>query len=275
MINPSSRVMHAAVVLFSAMAIACGSEDPNIRTADWEEHFNQVNQSSASGDHGRAISVAESFLKKHPDNVDGHLMLGTALMEAGRAASDASRPARFKQAVEHFSRAVDLSNNPTLRFVALTSLVELYRREGLNDPEAALRYARMLIADRPDELSSYGFAISLLGEAKKYDEAVEVLKQAKAAMQQNADTVASYAGTVQSLAGFSPGFPPDLAVRLLAETVTLVDEALRQHGRTEGLLRAKGALLRTQANVETDEKRQRVLIEQSERAFEELDRLAK
>ena len=50
-----------AILLFAA--IACGSEDPTVRTADWEENFNLVNQASASGDHERAIGVAEAFLK--------------------------------------------------------------------------------------------------------------------------------------------------------------------------------------------------------------------
>lgn len=269
-----ARLPPFAFVLLCVVASACG-RDPNVRTADWEENFNRANKATAAGEHDRAIGIAEAFLKKHPDNVDGHLMLGLALLEAGKAASDATRPARLELAVKHYARALELTNNSIFRVVAIGGLVELHGVRGLNNRDEAIRYARMFITNTPSDITSYYAAITLLTEAKKYDEAVAVLAQAKGAIEATGDTVARYGVIVHDLVAFSTDFPRETGRTLLAETAALIEQSLSKYGRTEKLLRTKGMLLRAQAGVEPDSARQRVLGDESQRTFDELDRLKK
>jgi tetratricopeptide (TPR) repeat protein len=269
-----SRPAPFVCVLLCVVATACGG-DPNIRTADWEENFNGANKATAAGEHDRAIAIADAFLKKHPDNVDGHLMLGSALLEAGKAASDATRPARLELAAKHYARALELTNNSIFRVVAIGSLVELYSVRGLNNRDEAIRYARMFITNTPSDITSYYAAITLLTEAKKYDEVVAVLAQAKGAIEPQADAWARYGGIVHDLVALSPDFPRETGRTLLAETAALIEQSLSKYGRTENLLRTKGMVLRAQAGVEPDRARQRALGHESQPTFDELDRLEK
>ena len=270
-----SRLATFAFAVIAIVALGCGGEDPNVRTADWEENFNRANQATSAGEHDRAISIAEAFLKRHPDNVDAHLMLGTALHEGGRALSDARRVARFEQAVKHFARALELSNNPVLRILAVSSLVQLYGRQGLNNQDEALRYARMIITEDPKKITVYEASIYLLKEAKRYDEAMTLLAQAKGAIEPTADAVARYGTIVHDVVALSPDFPREAGRTLLADAAAFTEQSIGKHGRTEKLLLTKGMLLRAQGELEPDAARQRALLDESSRTFDERDRLAK
>jgi tetratricopeptide (TPR) repeat protein len=201
-------------------------------------------------------------------------MRASALFEAGSAAGDATRPARFEQAVKDYSRVLDLTTNPVFRVVAISGLVQSHGKQGLNNRDEAIRYARMFITEKPGEITSYLTLITLLTEARKYDEAMSVLAQAKGAIEPNGDALARYGGLVHDLVAFSPDFPHETGRTLLAETAALIEQALSRYGRTEKLLNAKGMLLRAQATVEPDGGRQRALSAESKRTFDELDRLA-
>lgn len=255
--------------------VACGGSDPDARTSDWEENFDKARHASSSGDHQQAISVAEAYLKRHPDNVDGHQMVGNALMEAAQAASDASRTTRFEESAKHYQRALELTHNKMWRLMSLSALVRIYDTQGLNKPQDAMKYARMLSSDEPNNVNAYSALLHLQGKAKQFADAAALLSEAKAKMEPTEDNAMTYGGMVHDLVATTEGFPPDMGRRLLPEGVTVVDEALKKYGRTEKLLRTKGALLRAQADIETDPAKEKQLREESGRVFDEMERLAK
>jgi tetratricopeptide (TPR) repeat protein len=274
MIVRMSKLAPFALLLCCILTSAC-TEDPNVRTPDWEENFDNANKATRAGEHERAIAIGDAFLKKHPNNVDGHLMVAAARQAAGDAASDASRPAHFEKAVTHYERTLELSKNTLFRAVAISSLVQLYGRQALNKPDEAMRYARMFITESPADASSYTTPIFLLKEARKYDEALAMLAQMKAAVEPTAEAVARYAGQLHDLVVLAPDFPVETARRVLAEAVPYVEQALSKYGRTDKTLRAKGYLLKAQATIEADPVRQRALMAESDRTFDEMERLMK
>lgn len=271
-----SRYPRAVLAVVCVIAGCGGSgSDPDSRMADWENHFNRVNQATSAGQHDQAIAIGESYLKGYADNVDGHLMIGAAARDAAHAASDARRSVHFERAATHYGRVLELSKHPNWRLLALAGLLDVNGPQGLNRPAAAERYARMLVAEDPQNIGNYSNLVRVLEEARKYDELAAVFDQARTAMATDADSVSTYGGMVHDLVVFSDGFPRDTGSSLLADAVTLGDQALATHGRTEKLLRTRGMLLRAQAGLEPDRARQRALSEASQAAFDELDRLVK
>ena len=274
MIAPMSKLILFALALCCLGAVGC-SADPDLRADDWEQNFDRVNKATSSGDHDQAITVAKAFLKKHPDNVDGHLMVAGALADAAKAASDQRRPAQFTEAVTHYARVLELTKNPMWRLLATVGLIQAHDKQGLNNPAESTRYARMLIDNDPKNMSAYSSSIALLKDAKKYDDVLALLSEAKGKIESSGDSYAHYAGEVHDLVVFAPDFPRDKASRLLPETIALIDQSLAKYGRTEKLLRVKGMLLRAQAEIEPDPARQSALEAESRKTFEELDRLEK
>ena len=262
-----------ALVLACLLSSAC-SENPNVRTSDWEENFNQVNRLSAAGEHERAMTVSEAYLKKHPDNVDGLLMVAGALEDAAEAASDASRPARFEQAAQHYKRVLELTDNPNFRLLANSRLVMINGSQGLNRPDEAMRYAEAMIAANPKDLNTYSNAFFILREGKKYDEAVALLARARGTMESNADNWARYGEMVHECV-FVPDFPRERVRSMVDDTVPALEQALSKYGRTERLLRAKAMLVRTQAEWETNSAKQDALLAEANRLYDESEKAGK
>jgi tetratricopeptide (TPR) repeat protein len=200
-------------------------------------------------------------------------MIAGALADSARAATDERRPAQFTEAVTHYNRALELTRNPMWRLLATVGLIQAYNKQGLNNPTEAARYARMLIDADPGNINAYSNSIVLLKDAKKYDELLALLSEAKGKIEPSADSYASYAGDVHDLVGFTADFPRDKASTLLNDTVALIDQSLTKYGRTEKLVRIKGMLLRVQAESEPDKTRQAALEAESRKTFDELDRL--
>jgi tetratricopeptide (TPR) repeat protein len=274
MIAPMSKLIPLALALCCLGAVGC-SADPDLRADDWEQNYDRVHKATASGDHDQAIAVAKAFLKKYPDNVDGHLMVAGALADAAKAASDHQRPARFTEAVPHYTRVLELTRNPMWRLLATLGLIDAHDVQGLNNPTEATRYARMLITDDPKNFNSYVRLLEFLKAGKKHDEMLALLSEAKGAIEPSGDNYASYAGWVHDLVGFTPDFPRDKARTLLPDAVALIDQSLAKYGRTVKLVRVKGMLLREQAEIEPDPARQSALEAESRKTFDELDRLEK
>lgn len=274
MIARMSKLIPLALALCCLGAVGCGA-DPDLRADDWEQNYDRVQKATASGDHYQALTVSKAFLKKHPDNVDGHLMVAGALADAAKAATDHQRPAQFTEAVTHYTRALELTKNPMWRLLATVGLIQAHDKQGLNNPAEAIRYARMLIDDDPKNMAAYSSSIALLKEGKKYDDVVALLSEAKGKIEPSEDSYARYAGEVHDLVEFAPDFPRDKASKLLPETVALIDQSLAKYGRTVKLVRVKGMLLRAQAGIEPDPGRKSALEAESQKTFDELDRLEK
>lgn len=105
-----------------------------------------------------------------------------------------------------------------------------------------------------------------LSEARRHGEAIDVPPTEEA--------WAKYGGMVHDLVATTPGFPPGTGLTLAADASGQIDQALTKFGRTKKLLLAKGMLLRAQGDLDTDAARQRALLDESKRVFDEMDRLA-
>jgi tetratricopeptide (TPR) repeat protein len=270
-----ARFSRAILAVVVAGAVACGGADPDVRHPDWEEHFNRANQATADGNHDQAIAIGEAYLKSHPGNADGHMMIADAAAAAGKAATGATRAPRFEQAASHYASVVEMSKNPIRRTLSLVESIEVYSARGLNQPDNAERFARLLIAEDPADFKNYQALVNVLKEARKFDGVAATFQQARSAIGDDAETVSTYGGLAHDVVAFTPDFPRDSGRRLLADAAALTAKALSVHGNGESLLRTKGMLLRAQAGLEPDAARQRALSEESQRTFAELDRLNK
>ncbi len=252
----------------------CGRENPDLRTTDWEANFDRARQASGAGQHDQAIAIAEAFLKDHPDNVDAHLMVGDAYREAARSVSDARRRDRFANAATHYARALALTGNPAWRLEATVKLRDLHAPDGLNDPQEQIRYSRMLIANDPTNINTYSSLVTVFKSNKRYDEAMALLAEAKRAMTPTVDALSSYAYSASELA-VAEGFPREAARSVLADTLTMIDDALTKQGRIEKLLYNKVTLLQAQADLETDPARERALSDAWVEIQREIDRVSR
>jgi len=262
--------MRAALVISLLFVAACGRQDPDMRHPDWQANFDRARQASASGQHEQAIGTAEAFLNRHPDNVDAHQMVGDAYREAAKAVSDARRQERYTQAMAHYTRALEITKNPTRRLQSTVALRDIHRPDALNNPEEQVRYARMLIVNDPKNVHTYAAMLAALKDAKKYDDAVAVLAETKRAIEPTVDALAAYAYMAHGLV-VTPGVSPDTGRKILTETIPVIDEALRMHGPSEKLLSIKALLFGAQADLETDPARQRALNDESIRIQKEAD----
>lgn len=188
--------------------IGCGAgtADPDRRLADWEENPDRVNKASAGGQHEEAIVVANAFLKMHPDDVDGHLMAGSALMSGAQAASDHRRPAWFTEAASHYARVLEITRNPVFRRLSVSALFLIYGPQGLNNLAEGERYARLQIDHSPQEPSSYLALMSLLTDQKKFDDLLTMLAGARKNFEPSAENIARYGGFVHDVVAHTPGF---------------------------------------------------------------------
>jgi tetratricopeptide (TPR) repeat protein len=266
---------HAALLACCLLGAACGagSSDPDRRMEDWEPTYDRVEALSRDGRHADAITAGEEYLKKYPDNTDGHLMIADAARQAAEAATDASRQPRFELALTHYSRLLEVSKNPMFRLLAIVGGIQATGAKGLNRPADAERLARLLVAEDPKDIAKYQPLITVLTDAKRYQDVVPVFDEIRANAIVDAKSTARYGGMVHDLVLFTEGFPRDTARPLLAGAVALNEEALATDARSLDLVRNKGMLLRAQAQTEPDPARQRALSDQSRAAFAELDKL--
>ena len=272
--NNSGLSKRVAVSLVLFVVLGCSRENPDLRTTDWEANYDRARQASGAGQHEQAMAIAEAFLNEHPDNVDAHLMVGDAYRDAARSASDARRRDWFAKAVSHYARALELTRNPAWRLEATVKLRDVYAPDGLSDPQEQIRYSRMLIANDPTNINTYSSLVTVLKNYKRYDEAMALLAEAKRATTATVDALSTYAYSASELA-IAEGFPRDTARSLLADTRTMIDDALNRQGRIEKLLYNKVTVLQAQADLESDTTRERALSEEWIEIQREIDRLSK
>lgn len=123
-----------------------------------------------------AAALLEKALAEAPRG-DGHLLLGVVYEELAAAASVAVPPdqaaqrARLTQAVEQFARALDLIE-PRMRFFALTRLVNLHRRSGLDRPAEAARFAARLVDEFPNRAEVHVLHGRVLDEQRRLEDPV-------------------------------------------------------------------------------------------------------
>lgn len=131
-----------------------------------------------------AAALLEKTLAAEPRG-DGHLLLGLVYEELAAAAGVAVPPdgvtqrARLTQAVEQFSRALDLIG-PDLRFSALYKLVDLHRPSGLDRPDEAASFAARLVDAFPTRAEAYMLHGQVLHEQGRLEAAAETLRQGRA-----------------------------------------------------------------------------------------------
>jgi tetratricopeptide (TPR) repeat protein len=197
------------------------------------------------------------------------------------------------KAVENYKKAAEVSQDPKLKKLALEYLVAAYR-DKLDDPAEAEPVVQRIIAMEPDEPTNY-FALSKLYEdAGRYEDAEQVLDKARG-MRPNDPNVYMYIGgyynrqgrfddaikAFETRASKEPDNPE--AYQYMApyfwekafkdhtlkepqkreyaqRGVAVADKALQLKPDYLEAMVYKGLLLRVQANLEKDRKKQEALL---------------
>jgi tetratricopeptide (TPR) repeat protein len=252
--------------------MACGTVDPDARPSDWEEQSARVSKATAAGQYDEAVAVAEAYLKKHPGNVNGLLMVAEAALAAGREEGAPNRTARLEQAATFYGQVIETTRDSANRKMAMGGSIFVYGASGLKKFDEAERLARQMADESPGSPYRYDNLALVQTEAGRFDAALATLAEArKAVVGTDVEAVNAYGSMVYNRVGTSRGFPDDVARRLLADAVTLTNTALATDGSNPKLLRSKSNLLLAQANRAPDGGQ--ALREESERLFNESYRM--
>lgn len=130
-----------------------------------------------AGEREKAIGAYLHVVTLDPDNVSGHLSLGSAYAETGE----------FETAYEHYVRARELSTdveNPHSRFGR-----DLLFAGMVNEASAEFQQA---IAEEPDSPAAYFYLLLCYRSAGKSDEALAIYQEIRQRFQNRPEETASY-----------------------------------------------------------------------------------
>jgi tetratricopeptide (TPR) repeat protein len=237
--------------------------------AGWNETSDKALTLILQGKPAEAVTLYERVLKASPDFGDGHIALAEAHAAVAetltKAPQAAARRRHLETAATHYRRGIELGAARSL--VALKDLVDIYRKDGLNQPAEAEKVARQLVAARPTSVVWHNTLAEILIENRRYADAVAVLHQAVAAVDPD-DRVTLGATMVNTLIT-TPEIAGPQARTLAEDGLAIFDQALKQRPADRDLYMFRsGALKMLAERVVTNPAKQKALLAEADRAFD-------
>ena len=277
--------------------------------------FKQANQAYQAQDYKRSARLYEETVQSDPNLVQVYFFLGNSYDNQYKpGAKSEANDALLAKAVQNYELAAeklpaDKPADAKLKKLALEYLVAGYGPDKLNDPAKAEPVMQRLIQLDPGDPANYFVLAKLYEDAGVYDEAEKILSLAKEAKPNDPAVYTTLAGyynrqgqfekTIDALeqrAAREPNNPE--AFHMLAsfywdessrnvrlkepekrayvqKGLDAVDHALKIKPDYVEALVFKGLLLRLQANLEKDPKKQQDLIKQAEQLRDKAEQIRK
>jgi hypothetical protein len=197
----------------------------------WLELTAKTLDLTLEGKHLAVFAMYEQWVAKHPDFVEGHLMLAGAHesvardMRTSRAPdAQATRTKHLETAAVHIRRGLELAD-PDDSFWIMRSLIDLYGLFGLDRPAEYERLVRESVQRYPAEPLAHAALLKVL--ATKGEPIEAAARAARAAIPKGPDARVALAGSLVRSARDFGRLTPALPTVLLPEASRLIDEALK------------------------------------------------
>jgi hypothetical protein len=256
------------LVALAVIAVACGSADPapvvpQPAPPGWEDtkaRGEELRYETGKGP--EAVAMLQQVVEAVPGFPDGHFELGAAIREeASRdyGGSMEERSPRFRKAIEHFRRAMDLGYEP--RGAAREQIAQVQvRLMAFDDAE---KEGRAWVAEQPDSPVAWWM---LAGAVIALDRTAEGVR-----LMLDAGPKIGDAGRVEhaKYLTWTADLPPlsrEDRQALIAAAQAIVDHELAAQRTSPDLTIVRAKILTTTAeHLERDPSRQRALQEEADR----------
>ena len=290
-----SRAVSACAVVIIAVTVSACAKVGELKA---KKVLKDANSSYQSQNYKEAAARYEEVLQNDPGQTVAYFYLGNSydnMFKPGRQ-GEPPDPALMTKAIENYKLTVERSEDPKMKKLALQYLVAAYS-DKMNDPEQAKPLIQQMIQLDPSDTASY-FALGRIHEDfGNLDEAEAILLKAKEVQPKQSAVYQQLAGyyqrqgefpklieAIQQRATLEPNNPEahySIASYYWDEAYrnTRLTEALKREYAQSGLTEVdraleikpdyveaivyKGLLIRIQAGIEKDAKRQQELLKQA------------
>ena len=290
----SRAVSACAAIILAVTVSACGK----VAELKAKKVLKDANSSYQSQNYKEAAARYEEVLQNDPSQTVVYFYLGNSydnMFKPGRQGV-APDPALLTKAIANYKLAVEHSEDPKMKKLALQYLVAAYS-DKLNDPEKAIPLVQQMIQLDPSDTTSYFALERLYEDFGNLDEAEAILLKAKDVQPKQPAVYQQLAGyyqrqgefpklieAVQQRAAIEPNNPEahySIASYYWDEAYrnTRLTEAQKREYAQNGLAEVdkaleikpdyveaivyKGLLIRIQAGMEKDAKKQQDLLKQA------------
>ncbi|MGE0043578.1 MAG: tetratricopeptide repeat protein [Vicinamibacterales bacterium] len=262
--------------------------------------FKDGNKLYAQSDWRAAAEKYEEARQQDPNNAAIYFYLANSYdnMYRPTRAGEAQNDAYLTKAIENYKLAAEKNEDPQMKRLALEYLVAAYGPDKLNDPTMAEPVVRQMIELEPTEPSNYFALAKIYEDSGEYELAEETFQKAKQARPNSPDVYMQLAGyynrqgdfekTIEALqerVKLEPNNPEayytvatyywDKAYRdfritdaekmqYVMDGLNSVDKAIQIKDDYMEAIAYKNLLLRLQANLEKDPKKQQALLKEAD-----------
>ncbi len=294
-----------------AVALAAGVSLVGCSPLKAKQAFKDANGLYAAQDYKKAAAKYEDAIVLDPNLTAAYFFLGNSYdnMFKPSRKGEAENDSYLAKAVDNYRKAAQLEQDPKIKKLALEYLVAAYGPDKLNDPTQAEPVVLKMIELDPKDTANYFVLAKIYEDAGNYEEAEATLLKAKAARPSDPSVYMTLAGyynrqgefdkTIQALqerAQQEPNNPEafytiatyywDKAYRdfrlndadkkgFVEQGVQAVDKALQLKADYMEAMVYKNLLLRLEANLEKDAKRQQELLKEADALRDKAQELRK
>lgn len=308
MMRKLSRAAVLAVVMTTGLSLAgCGQ----VNQLKAKQSFKDANGLYGGQDYKKAAAKYEETLQLDPNLNEAYFFLGNSydnLYKPSRK-GEAENDSFLAKAVENYQKAAERAPDPKIQKLALEYLVAAYGPDKLNDPTQAEPMVQKMIALDPKDAANYFALAKIYEDAGNYEQAEATLLKAKEQRPNDPAVYMQLAGyynrqgefdkTIQSLqerAQQEPNNPEafytiatyywDKAYRdfrlsdadkksFVQQGVEAVDKALQLKNDYMEAIVYKNLLLRLEANLEKDPKKQQALLKEADQLRDKAQEMRK
>lgn len=296
-----NRLGQAILVIVLGVSVAACGKFGNLKA---QRHFKEANDLYAQADYRHASAEYEEALKANPELVTAYFYLGNSYDNMYKVArkGEAENDSYMLKAVANYKIATERETDAARKKLALQYLAASYGTDKLNEPEKAEPIVKQMIQMDPKDTANYFGLAKLYQDAGRMEEAERVLLEAKTAAPNAPEVYLQLAAFYNTQSQFDkaaeaytqraqmdPNNPEAywmiaaffeekvrkdyrLAPKVKQEYVTrgleATDKALGIRPDFAEALTYKNLLLRQQALLEKDPKKQQELIKEADKLRE-------
>ena len=285
-----------AVVLVAVVGAGCSQ----IGVLKAQLAFKDANQLYQRQDYRAAAAKYEEAITANPDLTEAYFFLGNSYDQQYRPArrGEAANDQLIEKAIANYKIAAQRAERPDIKKLALQYLVNAYGSDKLNDPSQQEPILRQMIDMDPNEPANYFVLANVYEQNGDYEQAEQLLLKAREVRPSDPSVYTTLAGfynrqgdfpkTIEALharAEQEPNNPEAYytiatfywekayrdfttphadKVKYVAEGHKAVDKAIELKSDYPEALTYKNLLLRVEANLIKDPKRQQELLRQAD-----------
>jgi tetratricopeptide (TPR) repeat protein len=284
-----------ALVLLAAMVSGCSQ----IGVLKAQMAFKDANQLYQRQDYRAAAEKYEEAITANPDLTEAYFFLGNSYDNQFRPArrGEATNDQLIDKAISNYKIAAVRAQDPNIKRLALQYLVNAYGADKLNDPSQQEPILRQMIEMDPNDPANYFVLANVYEQNGEYEQAEQLLVKAREVKPSDPSVYTTLAGfynrqgefdkTMEALharAQQEPNNPEAYytiatyywekayrdftlkdadKIKFVQQGVDAINKALELKPDYVEALTYKGLLLRVQATLEKDPKRQQDLVKEA------------